>query len=207
MVKPQFKDFHFKSIKTLNSGGAYIEFEYYFPVSNDGQTDEFKMKRTLNVHEDMMRLFKSLKPMVLRTEEIDFRLMVTTAEQAGINNLDTLSKIAEGMTVQAMSKIEITGISISGQDEARKCVIKYKKIDGSKKISGRCTTAIQLSASTYGFEEDLIEKVDEIIEETYKYIYENKHSDFEQSELSLFKKEEEVKEQEDNEEDTEEEPE
>lgn len=186
MKKPSQTDFNLKSFKMLNNGGANLEFNYKFSEGNEAHEDSISVKRTLSVHKDLFDILLKQKANILRVEEINYRLAVTTAQEMGIDNIQELSQIAEGMIQEAMIKIQPTGFKISGKDEKRLIVITYKKMMGDKKITGRATTAILLSANTYGFEEELEADIQDFISECYQYLYKNKHSESDQLQFDLF---------------------
>jgi len=180
MKKPKLEDFKLKSVKLMKNGGLIVNANYMFSVGNEAHTMEFKnLQCTVPVHDDLLRLLAKQKPNILRVEEINYRTMATTLEKLGVDNQKEVSQVVEGMTQEALSKIEITGLSISGKDEKRQVVITYTKITGNKKIAGRATTAIQLSGNVFGFEEELEDDIEKIISEVYQYIYTYKHGDSE----------------------------
>lgn len=198
MKKPSLEDFRLKSFKMINSGGAEVEFNFRYSEGNEAHEDSFKkIKRTLSVHKDLFDILLKQATNVLKVEGINYRLMVSTAQQKGINDDETIklfSQIAEGMTNEARSKIQPTGFSISGNDEKRQVVITYQKLFEDKKILGRSTPLILLSNQVYGFEEELESDIEDFNKEVYNYIYKNKHSDSEQLQFDLFAENEEIEE-------------
>ena len=185
ILEPKQSDFNLKSIKILNGGGLYVEYNYQFSSHNESHTIDAKISNSANVHDDLWALLKKQKPNVLTVEEINYRMMATTLEKMGIDNQKEVSQVVEGMQQDALQKIEITGIKISGKDEKKQSVITYKKITGNKKIAGRATTLIQLSGSVYGFEQELESDLEEITTEVYAYLFEGKFGDSDQQELNF----------------------
>lgn len=191
MNKPKFEDFRLKSIKILKNGGAEVNWSYMYPIGSESHTDTHTVKRSLDVHKDLFDLLNKNKGNILIVEEIDYRLMAQTLEKMpGVNSLKEVAQIAEGMTIEALSKLQVTGIHLSGKGEKKNAIITYKKITGDKKIIGRPTSLIQLSSNVYGFEQELESDIEEICKEVYAYLYEDKHSDSDQLDLGLFKQNE-----------------
>lgn len=171
----------------INNGGAEIHYSFKYSEGNEAHEDQLTpLKRTLSVHKDLHDILIKQRPNVLRVEEINYRLAVTTAQQMGIDNLDQLSQIAEGMTQEAIMKIQVTGFRISGKDDKRQVIITYKKQAADKKIIGRSTTNIMLMGDVYGFEEELETDIEYFTKEVYNYIYKNKHSESDQLQFDLF---------------------
>jgi len=190
MNKPKEQDFKVKSIKLMPGGGLIINASFLFSSGDDAHTMEFNnLKCTLPVHDDLFHLLRKQKPNILKVEEINYRQMAETLEKLNVDHAKEIGQVVEGMTIDALNKIETTGISISGMDDKAQVVITYKKVTGNKKIAGRATTAIQLSGSIFGFEEELGEDIELIKSEVYKYIYANKHGDSDQQTLGLFNEE------------------
>lgn len=185
ILTPTKENFKMKSIKILNGGGLYVEYNYQYSSHNEAHTVDAKISNTANVHDDLWQLLIKHKPSVLSVEEINYRVMATTLKNLGVDNQKEVSQVVEGMQQDALQKIEVTGIKVSGKDEKKQAVITYKKITGNKKIAGRATTLIQLSGSIYGFEQDLESDIDEISDEVYAYLFEGKFGDSDQQELNF----------------------
>lgn len=198
MKKPNLEDFKLKSFKMIGNGGAEIEYSYRYSEGNEAHEDVVHVKKTLSIHQDLNDIRLKQKGNVLMVEAENYRLMPTTAEKMGIDNLEQLSQIAEGMTQDAMMKIDVTGFKISGQEDKRNVVITYKKMTGNKKIAGRATTAIQLSANVYGFEDELEADIDDLVKECYDYVYKHKHSESDQLQFDFFADNVEIDENENN---------
>lgn len=187
MNKPNFKDFKLKSIKLLKNGGAEVVWSYPYSAGPETHTDTHSVKRSIDVHKDLFDLLNKNKGNILMVEEIDYRLMAKTLERMpGSNSAKEVAQIAEGMTADALSKLQVTGISLSGKGDKKNAIITYKKITGDKKIIGRPTSLIQLSSNVYGFEQELESDIEDICKEVYAYIYDDKHSDSDQLDLGLF---------------------
>lgn len=191
MKTPKIEDFKLKAIKLLNGGGAEVEFSHQFSTGNDANTDEIKIRRTLNVHDDLFNLLKKQKPNVLSVDGIKYRMMATALEKMGVDNQKEIGQVTEAMQQEAMQKMEITGIKLSGKEDKQNAVITYKVQAENKKIVGRATALIQLSGNVFGFEQELEEDILTLTDEVYKYIYKDKHSDSAQLTLWADQEEEE----------------
>lgn len=186
MKKPKKEDFKLKSFKMINNGGAELEFSYRYSEGNEAHEDAIKVTKSLCIHQTLNDIRIKQRANILRVEEVNPRLMVESAEKMGVNDTTKLAQIAESMNQDAIQRIDPTGFKISGSDDKRNVVITYKKMTGNKKIAGRATTAIQLSANVYGFEEELEADIEDLIKECYEYVYNNKHSESDQLSFDYF---------------------
>jgi hypothetical protein len=185
---PSKEEFNFKSIKRLNNGGAYIEYSHLFSCGNEVHTYEGKPTITLNVHDDLLRLLNKQAGNILLMDGVKYRLLATTFEKMDGDNqseVDKVKQIAEGLFQDAMRKVTVTGVSISGKDGNKKVCIKYTHLDENKKIIGRSTSPILLSGNDLGFEEELEADITEIKDEVYEYLFGSKHGDSEQQEIDF----------------------
>ena len=180
MKTPNINDFVLKSIKLHNNGGAEVIFSHRFSAGSDAQTDEIKLSRTLNVQDSLFKLLEKQKDRILTIRQNDPDQFPRVVEKFGGNDLDKVNLAVEQIRQIVLSTIAITGISISGQYSNKKVCIKFKEQEGNKKIIGSSTSAIQLSASVYGFEEELKEDIEKIKKEVWEYVFKDKHSDSDQ---------------------------
>lgn len=181
MIVPKKKEFNLKEFKLTNAQGAHVVWNYMFPKGNAGHMDEPSIKRTLVPHDDLLNKLKLMKEMVMKSEDIDYARNIMKIP--GLKPSKEMEQAVEGSILDIKSKIDVTGIKLSGKDDKRNAVITYKKVTGNKKVMGRATSAITLSGNIYGFEQELEELIEDFIKEVYEYLYEDKYQDMEQAEL------------------------
>jgi len=177
---PELKDFNLKSFKRMNGGGATIIFSFMFSAGNEVHTFEGNDSITLNIHDDLLALLDKQKPNILTMDGVKYRIIATTLEKMDNNNqkeVGNVSQIAEGLMIETMKKITVTGIKLSGKDKNRKAVLTYTHLDENEKIVGRATSAILLGGNKLGFEEELEFDIASIEHEVYAYLFGDKHSD------------------------------
>jgi hypothetical protein len=180
---PELENFNLKSIKRLHGGGLNVEYNFMFSCGNETGTYEGKPSITLNIHDDLLNLLNKQKPNILIMDGVKYRMISTTLEKMSDDSQDEIKKvsqIAEGLMSDAIKRLEVTGVSISGKEANRKVCIKYTYLDENQKICGRLTSAILLSGNSLGFEEELEEDIEAIKSEVYEYLFGSKHGDSEQ---------------------------
>lgn len=176
------ENFKLKSFKLLKDDGMYVEY-------NETDTDEsmgtYIIKKTIEspktVHNDLKKKVQSLAEIVATIRGYnDFKLVVNSRE---FKATESQKEKIDKTILNIKGKIQVTGFSITGEDEKRRVVIKFKFAEDNGQIKGGSTHPIFLSSSDFEYEQVLEETVEDVTEEIKKYIFEDKHAD-----LSVFTK-------------------
>lgn len=171
MNRPLLENFGLKQVKVIDGGvkvTASPEFTEGASVYKTKMADEWPITPS----PDLTDLFLQLKsPLAKCHGLLDFETIMKSSEFKATK--DQL-KWCEKMIDSKMSDTKVTGISISGQDGNRGVIITG--IYDGQSINSK---KLKFSATTYGFEEDLESITNQIIEETFKYVYDGKKAQLE----------------------------
>jgi hypothetical protein len=176
MKTPDLKEVKLKSVKVKKNGGLEAELVWLYSSGNEAYMRKLKVDDEAPVHDDLLSILKQQKARILLIEEYNYRNMAKLLEKLEINNTAMIEQVAEGLNIEAMQKIEVTGFKLSGDEERLRVIVTYKKQSGNKKISGRATPLIELEAEIWGFEQDMLEDMAEVKKEVYLYAFKAKHS-------------------------------
>jgi RAB protein geranylgeranyltransferase component A len=178
-------------MKLLNGGenGMEIHYSYLMTIKGRGFIKNPKITCDVIPHDDFIRLFKQLKPIVAKIENIDYVRKLSTIP--GFDTTENQQRIIESMAQQSMESIKVTGISISERRKSEGIIISYLKYDINENVTGTSTTWINLEGNEYGIEEDLMDIVEDMKNESYSYEFEEKYADFEQLSMEFEDVEEE----------------
>lgn len=155
--------------------------------------DTHEVKSPRIIHPDLKALLDGLKmSMAVANDLLPHRNMpkVSPAKQT---QLDKMSKLWHEMDEEILAAITVTGVAIQGDEDKRSVVLTGKR-DIKGKNRERYTSVamnspkISLNGDVFGFEAELSDDLNKIIEEVYLYFAERKGA---QGELAFDKKEEE----------------
>jgi len=120
-------------------------------------------------HPDLMRLKEELREYLLKAYHLrggyDLAIQYLKGAQ---------KKIAQDAVLDIYNKVEVTKISIGGDDQLRGVVISGKIESNNKAKCAMNTPRIVFSSDKLGYESDVEEQVELIEREVYKYIFEGK---------------------------------
>jgi len=167
----------YSRVAQITGGG--LEFVQSNEVNNPGTVDqrETKTRDTGVPHPDLKEKFEDLKTFFLRSLGLDpfpalFALDKSETPGATIKERQAVKDIAKVLVKlqsEIQEKIEIRSVSISGTEEKPKIIISGVVETPNGKKAALNTPLIDTSRSTYGFEESLLERVEQLVEEVEKY--------------------------------------
>lgn len=181
MAKKQVKDFKLLKLKLITGGGIDV---HYTHVEVDG-SDQYEMKGHEESpkipHKDLTDLLNDMRGMVARVFALTFFREIIVNPDFGAT--DDQSKYSERYYQAILDKIKITGVALSGieSDKTKGCIITSTFRSEVNVPMALNTHRIKFHNTTYGFEESLGNLCDELQEEVYKYLFENK-----KGQLDLF---------------------
>lgn len=179
METPNSKDFKLAKVKMIANGGLSASFTVKKAAEGAVYEDDYQMDSTMDIHPDLVDLFNGLKPILARVYHMNFFRSLMSNEDFGATQKQ--SKIAEELYQEIIKKISIIGVSFKGSDANTGIVITGTFTADTNQKMALNTHLIKFKSNKYGFEEDLEVQIDELKDEVYKYLFENKHA-----QLSLF---------------------
>jgi len=193
MKKKELKkdEIAWQKFKLVENGGKGLDLKYSFLFDEQGRkfVKVITSENDLPPHDDLIRLFKSLRPIVAKIENIDYarRLM----SLPGFEPTKIQLELTEATVQESMQSIEVTGITLSERRKEDGVIISYNKNDVNDMTTGTSTTWISLESEIYAIEEDLSDIIAEIKTEAYEYEFGSKYADFEQMTMQFDNNEEE----------------
>lgn len=162
-AKPTGSNFKFKSIKSKNRDSLEVKASKIIADGTESYTISEDGNYPIAPHPDLFDSLDKLKRFVVMYFGI--RVFERLCEDKKFNADKAQKKLIKELTEEKISKIRLTGIGI---DEEKKGVIITSVIDGE----ARNTKRMFFHNAEYGAELEAI--CDEVVAETYKYMYEEK---------------------------------
>ena len=176
--------FHLKKVKRGDKGGLLVSFDY--ELGGNSEIDSVNVKdfeSTVEPHPDLMTKIRSLNPMLAETHY--FSLFRSIANEVPFKATAAQKKALEMAYQTICEKIRPTGIALSGEDKNRGVIITGRIQTADGMSVGMNSQRIRLESQFYEFVPELENIIEDLEEEVYLYLYENK-----KSQLSLFDEDE-----------------
>jgi hypothetical protein len=169
MKNPKKEQFELKKIKLTNGGGLTIAFNLTETVGEEIYRSSQDVKSSKEPHPDLRAMLGKMRPMV--GQILHHNTTKSVVNEDRFHGDKAQLKMAEKAVEVLNSKIEVTGVSISGEGDKRGCVItSVYTVDNGQKIALN-TPRIILTAETRGFEEELEKLVNDLENEAYEFVY------------------------------------
>jgi len=171
MSKLKVVDFDQFTLKKAKIGDTSVEcdFEENRVIDGKGHLIVHNVKCDYIPHPDLIRLRDTLREYLVKAYHLG------TGYEVAIKYLKgEQKKIAEDGMIDLYDKVEITGISIGGDDQLRGVVISGKIQSFNKSKCAMNTPRIVFSSEKLGYELDVEGQVELIEREIYKYLFEGK---------------------------------
>lgn len=177
--KVKEKDFTLMKVKLLPNGGLQANYQTAKVVNEQPCLEEYQATCDRDIHPDLKALFDSLRPIVARTFGITSFLTLIESDEMKLS--EAKREQARAFAQELISRIDVRGLSWSGQDESLGIIITsvYETSTGMKTCIN--TPRIKVAQISFGFEEELERIAEAIKSEVYKFLFEGK-----QAQLSLF---------------------
>jgi len=179
MEKVKKESFNLTKVKVIKKGGLDCHFEVEEKLGEEIFHEAFHLNSTKDMHPDLFAAFNQLKAIVAQVYHFNFFRAVSLQPES--NASQELVRAAERAYQEIIKKIDVNEIAISGSNEHRGVVIHAVFKGDGKSTMPLKTHKLNFVETNYGFEEDLEIIIDEIVEETYLFLFENKRQ-----QLSLF---------------------
>lgn len=178
-MKPIKSSFKLGKVKLVKDGGLDVVFQVEEQIGQEVYTEKYHTESTKDIHPDLIKAISGMKTIMARVYHMNFFRMLMTNDE--FNATPEQSEIAEKLYQEILAKIRITGLSLSGQDANEGVVISGTFTADTNQKMAINSHRIKFTDTKYGFEEDLEITTDEIKEEVYAFLFENKRA-----QLSLF---------------------
>jgi hypothetical protein len=179
VLKMNKTEFKLKSFKITKGDGLIAE----WIRSEKSGMETFDNKETREspkfVHNDLKKKVESLGEIVATIRGYNDFKLVTESREFAAN--DKQKEAIDKTILEIKKRISVSGISLSGQGEKKKVVITFKFTEDNGQVKGGSTHPIFLSETKFGYEEDLEKIVNDLEDEVFSYLFEDKKAD-----LSLF---------------------
>lgn len=151
----------------------------------DGDTksrDEDTKKTDATPSPDMKKAMDALKPFLAECYGINFADEFLTAEgldQDKIDAFKVVKPIIRREYKSVLNKITITSVSLSGSEETQGVVISGKMLQENGTSIAMNTPNIKLKQENFGFESELSDKLDDVVNEAWEFLYNGKKQQYE----------------------------
>lgn len=167
--------FEFKSLKLLKNGGIsikYTDMEVEDAITN---TNNRGLDSTKDPHPDLVNKVKDLNLFVAKIHNmLSYNALKKAHSTAKLDEaIKTMIPTFNKLDEEVLNHIDVTGFSLSGEQENLGVVIKAINRYNKEAIALN-TSRINLEGTKHGFEVKLAESIDAIIEEVQKYLFEGK---------------------------------
>lgn len=172
-----FEQFTLKKAKIFDSS-VECDFEEKRVIDGEAHVITHNVKASYIPHPDLIEFRNRLRQYLIQAYHLnvgyDLAIKYLKGEQK--------EKAEEGM-LDLYDKVEVTGISIGGENQLRGVVISGKIESNNKSKCAMNTPRIVFASDKIGIEKDVEKTVELINKEVYKYLFEGKSA-----EPSLFDK-------------------
>lgn len=169
--------FNLSKVKLIKNGGIEAHYTMTEALGNEVYHNEHQIKDTKDIHPDLMNCFKEMRVLMAQLFGVySFTTLMNTPDfKANAKQKD----LAEAFADEASKKIEVRGISISGEDDNVGVVITglYEFSNGMK--SAINSPRIRLAGSSFGFEDELQAIVERVKDEVFAFLFEGKKAQLE----------------------------
>lgn len=179
IMKPKKESFKLSKVKLIKDGGLDCHFEVEEVSGQEVYLEKYHTESSKDLHPDLSSKFLELKPILARIYHLSFFRDII--QKPDFKATAKQSQFAEKFYQEILSRINVTGVAISGQDKNEGIIITGTFKADTNQIMAINSHRIRFVDTKYGFEENLEILVDEIKEEVFAFLFENKRA-----QLSLF---------------------
>lgn len=179
MKTPSENSFNLSKVKVISGGGLDVTFEVEEVIGAEVYRENYHLASSKEIHPDLQKLFDRLKPIMARVYHLSFfRSLLEVPEFKATKKQKDL---AEDAFKEVLSKVTVTGVSLSGKDDNVGVVITGTFTADSNQKMAINSHRMKFSDTRYGFEEEMEEIIGEIEREVYAFLFKNK-----KAQLTLF---------------------
>lgn len=168
-LKPvDFDQFTLKKTK-ISDTSVECDFEEQRVIDGKAHLIVHSVKCDYIPHPDLIRLRDTLREYLIKAYHLGVGYELAIKYLKGEQK-----KLAEDGMINIYDKVEITGISIAGEEQLRGCVISGKIQSFNKSKCAMNTPRIVFSSEKLGYELDVEGQIKLVEREIYKYLFEGK---------------------------------
>lgn len=172
MKDPNRKSFLLRKVKRLKSGGLQVDFTVRETAGGETYEREETHKNARDPHPDLLGRLDDFDVMLAVT--LRFKELLTVVRSDEFKATKDQNKKAEKAYDWIIQHIDVNGLALSGQDDNRGVIIMGTlKTEAGPNVALN-SPRLKFNATTYGFEEALEDRIDQLEEEVYQYIYKGK---------------------------------
>lgn len=174
---PNEKNFALSKVKVVKDGGLDVHFEVTETVGNESYTNKYHIESAKDIHPDLRKCFKDLKPIMGRIFNFTSFLSMIESDEFKANKKQ--NDVARNFSEELLQNIEVRGISLSGKDDNVGVVITglFEVLNGQKTCIN--SPRIKIANINYGFEEELEDVISVIETEVYAFLFKGKKAQLE----------------------------
>jgi hypothetical protein len=172
MRKINREKFKLSKIKLVGGGGLALKFDLEEIIGSDSYISSEDIKSSKEPHPDLADAVQEMRGMVGQIFGLSSIKTVTDSPKFGVDKVQ--GKFVQSWVDEMISRINITGISISGAEDKRGIVITATYLVDNRQRVAWNTPRVMLNGESRGFEERLKELVEIIEEEAFLFLYESK---------------------------------
>lgn len=175
-VKPTESAYKLTKVKLMNGGGLQVRYEVTESIGSEVFSNKYEIESAKDVHPDLSALFNDLVPIMGRVFNITSFLSVVECKD--FKATAAQNQKAREFADECLSKIEIRGVSLSGDGDNLGIVITglFTTPNGQK----TCINSPRLRLTDeYGFEEILEQIIEKLRHEVYEFLFNNKRAQLE----------------------------
>lgn len=173
------KNFKLSKVKRIKNGGLDIHYTIEETEGSEVFNPKIHLEHPKDFHPDLTDKLGKLKPILARIYHLTF-----FTELMGLNEFEATQEqeeIAMKLECEIMDKITVNGVTFSGSDKNRGIVISGSFTADTNQAMPINSHNLKFSSTRYGFEEEVERICEELKDEVYAYVYENKRA-----QMSLF---------------------
>jgi hypothetical protein len=177
MLIPTTQQFTLSKVKLAKNGGLTVHYEVTEVIGEESYANKFLVESAKDIHPDLQALFDKLRPIMGRIYHLtSFLSLIEIVDfKATAKQKEAARKFAD----ELLDKIEVRGVSFSGQDDNIGIVLTALMTSGNNQKSAINSPRLKFNSEVYGFEEDLETICGEIETEVYEFLFRGKKAQLE----------------------------
>lgn len=177
MTIPSESSFMLSKVKAMKDGGLDVHYQLTEVVGNESYTNKYHVESEKDFHPDLRALFERLRPIMGRIFNITSFLSVVEAGE--FKATAKQNETARAYADEVLKKIEICGISLSGEgDNVGVVITALYEVSNGMKVAIK-SPRIRFQTVSFGFEEELEKIVSGIESEVYAFLFRGKKAQLE----------------------------
>lgn len=177
MKTPSENAFALSKVKMISEGGLDVHFEVEEVCGAEVYREHYHIESSKEIHPDLRKLFDKLRPILARVYHLSFfRTLMDTPEFKATKKQ---RELAEEEFSGIISKLNVTGVSLSGKDDNVGVVLTGTFTADSNQKMAINSHRMKFKDTRYGFEEEMEETVGQIESEVYQFLFKSKKAQLE----------------------------